>query len=253
MGHAPVYFTVAQVQFNPILSFEAVLPVIQDELRKAGYPDFEARLAPSVRSSTMEGGLGAQQQNQYVFSNMETTRGFVLEVDRLLIQATEYDSFEPFSRELLEMLELVNSAVALTYFDQVGLRYLDAVVPRAGEDLTDYLVEEMRGLYGKLEGRLAHTFCETMTLTTAGAIMSRVIIQNGRLSFPPDMQPVGLAVADRFLKIEGLHATLDTDGLYETREPFDLTAIAGRLAALHDDIVKSFVATVTPHALKVWE
>ena len=262
MGKAPVYYTVAQVRFNPVLSFDTYLPTIQESLRKAGYPDFERRVGVVFKvraNANSEGSSGAvqqihqAQQIQYVFSNMESTRGFVLNQDSLVIQATEYDVFETFSSELLRLLDLLNKTVALSYTDRVGVRYLDAVVPGKGEDLPDYLVPQMLGLYGKLEGDLVHAFCETMTRVKSDVIMSRVVIQQGQLSFPADLQPVGLVVAERFAKINGLHAMLDTDGFFEGREPFDIASLKGKLFELHDEIVKSFRATVTPHALAAWK
>ena len=41
MSDAPVYFTVAQVQFNPILNIEGYLTTIQDRMRIASFPDFK--------------------------------------------------------------------------------------------------------------------------------------------------------------------------------------------------------------------
>jgi len=110
----------------------------------------------------------------------------------------------------------------------------------------------MLGLYKKLEGDLVHTFCETMTRSKVGTMMSRVVIQDAPLGFPPDLQPVALVLGQRF-KTAGVHAMLDTDGFFDGREKFDSAALKARLFALHDEIVKSFNATVTPHALSAWK
>ena len=39
MRSAPVYFTIAQARFNPILTLDAYAPQIQERLRKEGFPD----------------------------------------------------------------------------------------------------------------------------------------------------------------------------------------------------------------------
>ena len=39
LSQAPVFFTLVQVRFNPILALDSYVPKIQDELRRQGYPD----------------------------------------------------------------------------------------------------------------------------------------------------------------------------------------------------------------------
>ena len=41
MKNAPVYFTVAQVRFNPVLNMEGYLPTIQERMRATNFPDFK--------------------------------------------------------------------------------------------------------------------------------------------------------------------------------------------------------------------
>ena len=45
---APVFFTIAQVRFNPILSLEAYAPQIQERLRKEGLPDAQKGLLATI-------------------------------------------------------------------------------------------------------------------------------------------------------------------------------------------------------------
>lgn len=259
MKNAPVYFTVAQVRFNPILSLDTYLPSIQESFRKIGYEDFKPAFIATFNLA-IAASDGASQQvptqqriSRYTFANMEGTRGFILEQNALSFQATDYDTFETFSSALLEGLDLLNKAVGISYSERVGVRYLDAVYPRGGETLSEYLAQEVMGLTGKLEGPLMHSFSETMTQTAVGTIISRTVIQSGSVGFPPDLMPVGLNVAERFTQLDGLHAIIDTDGFYEGREKYDMRGIKARLHDLHDEIWKSFIATVTKHALSVWD
>ena len=41
MKSAPVFFTVAQVRFNPILSLDSYITAIQEHFRRNGFPDFK--------------------------------------------------------------------------------------------------------------------------------------------------------------------------------------------------------------------
>lgn len=265
MTNAPVYFTLAQVRHNPVLSLDSYIPGIQESLRKAGYPDFQrgmsvvfnlGNLAPAAGGDTKQEQPQQLRIERFMFSNMERTRGFILDQNSLSFQSTEYDTFESFSGAFLMGLGIVHQAVTFGFSERVGIRYLDAVVPVGGEkELPKFLVPEVLGLASRLGDNVSvlHSFSETQIRTTVGNVLSRTIIQNGPLGFPPDLQPIGLKVAERFIKVSGVHAIIDTDGSHETREAFDLDALKGKLQALHDEIIKVFQATVTEHALNAWK
>lgn len=261
LSNAPVYFTIAQVRFNPILSLDSYIPAIQESFRKSGFPDYKKlvsmafNLTQAVNDEATPTQPPLQEQvARYVFSNMKKTRGFVLQQNSLSFQATEHDSFDQSADDLLRELGMLNQLITLSYSERVGVRYLDAIAPRGGETLKQYLVPEVLGLYGKLNGQLAHSFSETLTHGTAGAVMSRTVIQNGPLGLPPDLQTMGLlTLMPRFININGEHAILDTDGFIDVREAFNVDNLKNRLHALHDEIIKSFRATVTDYARSVWK
>ena len=41
MKNAPVYYALAAVRFNTLAFLDQYVPALQDQLRKAGYPDFD--------------------------------------------------------------------------------------------------------------------------------------------------------------------------------------------------------------------
>ena len=81
MRAAPVYFTIAQVRFNPILSLDTYAPQIQERLRKEGFPDAQkgflatinlnVNVAPSSEGSSPQ--IPMAQSARYLFGNMERT------------------------------------------------------------------------------------------------------------------------------------------------------------------------------------
>ena len=48
MKNAPVYFTIAQIRFNPILSLQSFVPGIQESFRKHGFADFKKALTMTL-------------------------------------------------------------------------------------------------------------------------------------------------------------------------------------------------------------
>lgn len=261
MKNAPVFFTVAQVRFNPILSLASYVPAIQEHFRRNGFPDFKKgvtmtfNLAPLVQEQKTEAQVPATVPvERYVFSNLDNTMNFILEQSSIAFQATEYDTFDVFCRHLLQGLALLNETAALSFIERIGVRYLDAVMPRDGETLERYLVPQVMGLYGKLKGQARYSFSETQTEGPDGFVISRTVIQQGRIGFPPDLiQLMTLNVHQKFEEFTGLHAIIDTDAFLVGRIPFDLAEAERKLNTLHDKTHWSFRETVTEDALSAWE
>lgn len=260
MKNAPIYFAIAQVRFNPILSLETYLPEIQEKFRKAGYPGFKKtfsmafNLAPiSEGDATPEQIPSVQKASRYVFSNLNESAGFILEQNALSFQTTDYDTYNTFSNDLFQGLEFLHQTVNLSFSERVGIRFLDVVKPLDSESISQYLIPEVLGLYGRLEGDTINSFSESMNRIKIGSLISRIILQDAPLGFPPDLQPIGIQIAPRFAKINGAHAVIDTDAFYDTREAFKLNEIKNHLGILHDEITKIFRTVATEYALNTWK
>jgi uncharacterized protein (TIGR04255 family) len=259
LRQAPVYFTLAQVRFNPLLALDSYVPKIQDQFRRVGYPDTKKGVLTTLNLNvgSLAGGNTPQvpfsQATRYMFSNMRRTEGFILDQAALSLQTTDYDTFEKFAGTFLSGLRIVHEAVSLSYTDRIGVRYLDAIYPRTEEDLSEYLSQSVLGLYRKLNGTLSHAFSETVIKNDFGAVVARVILQDGEIGFPPDLQPMELQVSERFRNLRGVHALLDTDGSRENRDVFDLEAIERHLTTIHAAVIEAFKAIITERALKIWE
>jgi uncharacterized protein (TIGR04255 family) len=263
MKNAPVYFTIAQIRFNTVWTLDSYAPVIQENMRKLGFPDAKKGVLatfnltpvslPSVSSEVGQQQVPVAQTTRYHFNNMEGTSGFVLEQGAISFQTTAYDRFESFSEMLLKGAEIVHSAVGLSYYERIGVRYLDAIFPKSGEVVSQYLNDSVIGLSEKIDGKLIYSFSETVAETTVCKIVSRTIMQSGPLAFPPDLQPVPFKLSKKFENLNSSHAILDNDGYYEQRESFEIENLNKRLLAIQQEISKTFRATVSPYALTVWE
>jgi uncharacterized protein (TIGR04255 family) len=144
MSNAPVYFTVAQVRFNPVLNMEGYLVTIQEKMRTAHFSDFKREtiqqlIVPfgSLSDSGQVPTPSFVPQARCIFGNIEGTTEFVLENSALALQTTAYETFEVFSKTLLDGLEIVHDALRLDFTERVGLRYLDAILPKERESLSD--------------------------------------------------------------------------------------------------------------------
>lgn len=265
MSNAPVYFTIVQVRFNNLWALDTFVPGIQETMRKAGFSDPRKTMLTTINlnfnpSTSPVSPVDPGQQQvpiaqvlRYIFANRDNTSAFTLDQGALSYQTTVYERFEEFLEVFLKGLETVHSVVNLDFIERVGVRYLDAVIPKDGDLLASYLQPTVLGLVDRLDGDLVHSFSETVTRTLVANITSRTIIDLGSIGVPPDLQPMPIKIQERMSNFEGLHAILDTDGSWEQREVFDLEHIKEKLMEIHREISKSFKATVTQHALDVWE
>jgi uncharacterized protein (TIGR04255 family) len=254
LKNPPVYFTVAQVRFNPILKLADFLPTIQEGFRHARFPDFIKRTTIGISVEVKDGQVTPTPQavDRYFFGNAAKTHNFILEANSLTFQSTDYGRFESFSHEFLKGLARIHEVVQLDFTERVGLRYLDKIVPLADDDLREYLVHEALGLSAKLGGDPVHSFCETMTVVRGIRLVSRAITQSGPLAFPPDLSPLGLEVAERFKVDRKMYAILDNDGFFEGREPYSADAIRDHLDKIHELIRTAFRSIATDYAFKRW-
>ena len=262
LKNAPMYFSIAQARHNPVLRLGSYAADIQDRMRKVGYPDFKKgvsmafNLTPQIGdTSQVQSPPVVNQVERLMFSSTDSTRGFIVEQNALSFQSTEYGTFETFSEEFMKGLGIVHECVTLAYSERVGLRYLDAIVPPNGEEgLSGYLVPGVLGLSSKLADdiQVSHSFTETHFRTAECVVLARTIIQAGPLAFPMDLQPVGVNIADRFQKINGVHAILDTDASIEGRHVFDMDLIRSQLKMLRKGVGVAFDAIVTPTAIAAW-
>jgi uncharacterized protein (TIGR04255 family) len=235
---------------------------IQDRMRKAGYPDFKKGIALAFSLAPQLGVEPQLQQptiekvDRLMFSSSDNTKGYIVEENALSFQTTEYETFESFTDEFMQGLGIVHECMALAYTDRIGLRYLDAIVPLNGEEgLPDYLASGVLGLSSNLpeDVQVSHSSSETHLRTAGCAVLARTIIQAGPLGFPMDLQPIGVKVADRFQKINGVHAIVDTDASIEGRYELRLDEIKSQLSILRAGIEIAFNAVVMPGALKEWK
>lgn len=251
----PVYLTLAQVRFNPILKLVDYVPTIQESFRQAGYPDFEHQRLIVIHVSMQDGQPTPvpAEQDRFQFGNVERTHVFVLDRQSLTLQSTNYGQFESFSACFLKGLEIIHEALSLAFTERIGLRYLDRIMPQEGETVDQYLAGAVHGLGSQLGGEPVYSFVEALNEVGRIKLMSRVAIQDGPLAFPSDIQLGNMAVAERFASYTGKCAILDNDGFLEGREAFSASAVADHLRVIHKVIGEAFRATVTSYALSAWD
>ena len=86
LTNAPVYYTVAQIQFNPILDLDGYIPAIQSKMREAHLPDFKKEVFQRILlpyGGVEQGQMAAptvMPQSRYLFGDVAGRTLFLLMV-----------------------------------------------------------------------------------------------------------------------------------------------------------------------------
>lgn len=255
MSLAPVFYTLAQVQFNPIAQMSDYVARLQERLRRSGFPDFrdENQFELTIRRlEESQPEVQPQHHRRWSFMNSQRTEGYLLLSNALVFHTTTYDTFSDFLQKTLSGLNLVHEIVDLAYVERIGLRYLDAIAPTDNDTLQQYLNPSLLGFSANLEGRLSHSFTETVTVIEGGNLVARAVITDGALALSPDLMTLQLELQTRFKEINGRNSVLDTDYFIVSRNAFDIQEIEAQLLKSHDIITNAFKSSVTNYAREKW-
>lgn len=256
MNLAPVFYTLAQVQFNPIAKMSDYIAPLQERLRRSGFPDFreEKQFELTIRRlDESQPDVQPQQHLRWSFTNADRTEGYLLVSNTLVFHTTAYETFAEFLQKTLSGLKLVHEIVELAYVERIGLRYLDAIVPIDGDTLPQYLNSTLLGLLSATpSGGLRHSFTETVTDIENATLVARALTTEGGLALSPDLFPLQLALEKRFTEINCRHTVLDTDCFVANRSNFNVTNIETQFVNIHKIITNAFEISVTDYARGRW-
>ena len=261
MANAPVYYALAQAQFNPVAAMTKYVGEVQDILRRDGYTSFEPQQVAHLQLTAAPGQASSEPQvahtTSWLITKGDRASGFILSAASITFHSTHYETSKEFIPELLRGLKAVHKVVGLAYISRLGLRYLDAVLPQSDETIEQYLADGLLGVHFGATQRYAlnESVFETQSapLVTRGTLVARVHRMTSPLGYPPDMLPSGLIPMPKFdIKDATPHAVIDTDHFVEGRMSLDFEKIDEQLVSLHATMKLVFDATVKDHARAVW-
>ncbi len=258
LSKQPLVLVLAQVRISPVRKMEHYIADIQEEFRRSGFPIERAATVQQLIIGPT--GPIAVEQQLWEYKTKEETWSILVFPDSVVLQTTAYTRFEEFA----DRLQLaVGAVLAKTESDtlgvvhRLGLRYVDAILPRPGEDHRRYLREGLRGIADAAFQRGTHrlqleSVGRTAIADEEGTLIVRVTQNDGGLELPPDLAgnpPRRTARA----KGGDLVTLIDMDhtlaGNFEPR----LDWVLDRAYRLHDHIIETFHEhIITPEAVEIW-
>jgi uncharacterized protein (TIGR04255 family) len=264
LHNAPIYLALIQAQFNPIPNIAKYIADIQDQLRRQGFPLYEPHAMPRVVFSFTPDKApqepGFINVNVWHVTNEAKTAGYVITDKAITFHTTHYETRNEFIPKLIEGLQVVHQVVDLAHVSRLGVRYLDAVLPRGSDRVEQYIKERLHGVPFNDQARLQSSYAESIYETetgpvlTRGKLVQRVYRQSSLLGYPPDLDPLNLVPMSRFVLTEARdHAIIDTDHFVEDQMAMDFNAIQEQALNLHVTAKKIFKAAVTDYAINAWK
>lgn len=260
MRNAPVYYTLSQAQFNPVAAMTKYINEIQDTLRLIGYTRFDEQKIRQLRfQSTSSSSTKAEfvESPIWQFIKADQSAGFVLGQYSLAFHTTCYETHKKFFSEFLTGLEIVHNIVKLEHLSRLGLRYLNAVLPKKEEKVNQYLFAGLHGI--NLDIPMSYSLSESVFEThitsspLKGNLVNRVHYRTGPLGYPADILPTNLFCMEQFAIKENVsHAVIDIDHFIEGQMLLNLKQIETYLISLHTEIKKAFFANITDFAKSKW-
>lgn len=257
LSKAPVCYTLAQMQFDPVPDVERFRPALQDAFRELGFPDFAHAKTQSLEFSANATGMEMKQQEatRLVFRNAAKTAAILLDSAALTYELTDYPDYPEFSRTFLNALETVHHHRPIAYCDRLGMRMLDAVQSLDGKPIDKYLAPQalsLAGLFGEL---FAHqqTLSESIFTNDGRTLVVRTVRASEGIAVPPDLAPMRLKLDQRFVAHQGETVMLDCDSSNPERTVgFNQQATREELAKLKAALSLCFKTLTTVHARTVW-
>ena len=255
LAKPPLFYVVAQVRFNPVLSIAASIEKLQDKWRTT-FPDFSHEMTREIQvdfaNQSFPPEVKATETPRWDFTNAKKTSGLSLTPKSLTFQTTRYETSDQFVTEFMSGLRDLNEYLSLAYVDGVGFRILDAVIPEQNQPLAYYLNPRLLGLYGELDGEFVQSIFQLSQKRVFGSLVTRTIILNSKIGLPADLIPIKLNFRSEVADLEGVHAVLDNDISQNDRFTFDLGEIETRLRILKEGLNDAFYNSVTSEALESW-
>lgn len=250
LADSPLLVVLTEIRFAPILTIGALVPSIQDRLRKVGFPGFSAGKVHQIQFNLNGGEPAFEEKPRWAFTSADGDVVVTLTSEAISIQTTQYEDFERFLELVRPAVEVVATAAEPSYAERIGLRYVDAV-QNIGNRSSDFFTETVLSFSpGDLGVQSLLSSQHIFATTDVGHLQIRMSqVENAPL-LPPDLNSPELASIGSAR--EGVHAILDIDSADEKRSEFSWDKVEGRLWAVHAYASTAFWKSITDQARTAW-
>jgi uncharacterized protein (TIGR04255 family) len=257
LSKQPLVLVLCQVRFSPVKMEDYIAP-IQEEFRRQGFP---IERAGKVQQLTISpAGIQTVEQERWEYRTKDEAWSVLVLRDSVVLQTTAYQRFEGFAEHLQRALAMVLSKTEhdkLGRIQRVGLRYVDLIQPRSGEDFRHYLRPGFHGVADAVFQPGTHRLHVESVGTTAvgdttGTMVVRVVQNDQGFDLPPDLAGGSPKHVSR-AKPGELVTLVDMDHYLEGNFEPNVDWVLGRAYQMHDHLIETFHNhVVSDAAIEVW-
>ena len=264
LSKQPLVLVLGQVRFSSIRQMDRYIPEIQEEFRQKGFP---IERSGKVQQFTFAPGGGVpvqvNEQQRWEYRTRDEAWSILVMEDSIVLQTTDYNRFEYFADKFLHAIQTVLTKTEhdlLGVVQRVGLRYVDVVQPREGEDedFRFYLKPGFHGVVDEVFEPGTHRLHVESTGRTSvgnesGTMIVRIVQNDQGFSLPPDLANAAPKHVSR-VKAGELITLIDMDHYIEGNFDPNANWIIARAFEMHDHLVETFHEhVVTETAIEVWK
>ena len=258
LSKQPLVLVLCQVRFSPVRRMADYIPAIQEEFRRRGYP---IERAGKIQQLTISpAGWQAGEQERWEYQTKDEAWSVLVLQDSVVLQTTGYQRFEEFADQLHRAVGTILTKTEhdkLGLVERVGLRYVDLIQPRPGEDYRHYLRPGFHGVADEVfQPRTHRLHVESVGATslgdTQGTMVVRVVQNDQGFDLPPDL--VGGAPKHTSRAKPGELVTLvDMDHFVEGNFDPNADWVIQRAYQMHDHLIETFHEhVVSDAAIEAW-
>lgn len=245
LSKQPLILVLCEIKISPVRKIADYIPAIQEAFRRHGYPIERSGKIQQV--SISPNGVQATEQERWEYRTKAEDWSIIVLQDSIVLQTTAYERFEKFAEQLQLATSIVFKNTEHDQFGRVhriGLRYIDLVQPKDGENFRKYLRSGFHGLSEDVfKNGTARTRVECAGQTDVdgevGTMVVRIAQNDQGMDLPPDL--VGSAPKRRERVQKGdLVTFIDLDHYLDGNFDPSLDWIEKSTYLLHDQIIETF-------------
>ena len=257
-SNAPLAYVLAEVRTEQLADIKNYLPAIGGRLRDE-FP-IQRRLQ-SVKFVAMNSQpmMTADQEESWEYATPDNRIAAIFRTNGIVLHATSYTDSQDFLQRLARLVDVLVNEVPAVFCSQLGLRYVDFVLPRDNETPEQYMDSRLNADLGLSDDSKGARFTTISSYNKDNGTLSlRYARGMGQPQLPPDIAGVALKPSP-LMKSEhgkelGPTSVLDTDRIfvYSSPERIEKADVMTKFQQMKADIKQAFTAATTKFARSIW-
>lgn len=257
--NAPLAYVLAEVRTEQLADLKEYKSKLSAVFRSEYPVQRTLHSAKFVATSSGLQHVEPDEESASEFATPDNQTALIVRPHGLVLHATKYTDSAEFLGRLYGAVAVLAREIPAVFINRLGLRYVDFIIPSAGEQPEDYIDSRLNPIVDVVETTGAPRAMSLAVYPMSnGALTLRYVRGRGQPELPPDLATFALEKSS-LMKKEGLAADqptaiVDTDRIREfaKREPLDPAIIRREFETMHGDVSHAFKYLMTKHARKVW-